>query len=123
MQALAAEFDCAGAERIQEGAIVRDDDEASGVARQVILEPEEGFQVEVIGRFVEQQECWFADEQAGKVRAHDPAAGEGLGQFVGVAFAEAEAGEDFLGARFEGVVDIPIVIVLRLELAAAGGDL
>ena len=40
VQTLAAQFDGAGAERIQEGTIVRDDDEASGVARQVILEPE-----------------------------------------------------------------------------------
>ena len=77
----------------------------------------------MIGGFVEQQECRFADEQAGEVRAHDPAAGEGLGQFVGIAFAEAESSENFLGAGFEGVVDIPIVIVLGLELAAAGGDL
>ena len=40
-----------------------------------------------------------------------------------VVFAKPEAGEDFLGTRFEGVVDIPIVIVLGFEFAAARRDL
>jgi len=57
------------------------------------------------------------------VRAHDPAAGERLGELVVVGFAEAESGENLLRARFERVVDIPVVVVLRLELAAASGDL
>ena len=54
MESLGAEFDRAGAERVEEGTVVRDDDEAARVARQVVLEPEQGFKVEVIGRFVEQ---------------------------------------------------------------------
>jgi hypothetical protein len=102
---------------------VRDDDEAAGVAGQVVLEPEQGFEVEVIGRFVEQQERGLADEQAGEVRAHDPAAGERLGELLVVGLAEAEAGEDLLRAWLKGIVDIPVVVVLRLELAAAGGNL
>ena len=123
MEALAAEFDHARAEGVEEGTVVRDDDEAARVAGQVVLEPEQGFEVEVIGRFVEQQERGLADEQAGEVRAHDPAAGERLGEFVVVGFAEAEAGEDLLGAGLERVVDVPVVVVLGLELAAAGRDL
>ena len=123
MEALAAEFDHARAEGVEEGTVVRDDDEAARIAGQVLLEPEQRLEVEVIGRFVEEEERRLADEQAGEVRAHDPAAGECLGELVVVAFAEAEAGEDLLRARFEGVVDVPVVIVLGLELAAARGDL
>ena len=123
MQALGAEFDRAGAKRVEEGTVVRDDDEAARIARQVVLEPEQGFKVEVIGRFVEQQQGGLADEEAGEVGTHDPAAGEGLSDLLMVALAEAEASENFFRARLEGVVDIPVVVVLGLELAAAGGDL
>ena len=77
----------------------------------------------MIGRFVEEEERRLADEQACEVRAHDPAAGERLGELVVVGFAEAEAGEDLLRARLERVVDVPVVVVLGLELTAAGGDL
>jgi hypothetical protein len=41
---------------------------------------------------------------------------------VGIALLEAEAGEDLLGARLERVVDVVVVVVLRLEFLAAGGD-
>ena len=123
VQALAAKLDHARAEGVEEGAVVRDDDEAARVAGQVVLEPEQRLEVEVIGRLVEEQEGRFADEQAGEVRAHDPPAGERLGELVVVGLAEAEAGEDLLGAGLEGVVDVPVVVVLGLELAAAGRDL
>ena len=123
MESLGAEFDRAGAKCVEEGTVVRDDDEAARIARQIVLEPEQGFKVEVIGRFVEQQQGGLADEEAGEVGAHDPAAGEGLSDLLMVALAEAEASEDFLRTRLEGVVDIPVVVVLGLELAAAGGDL
>jgi hypothetical protein len=123
VEALAAQFDHARAEGVEEGAVVRDDDEAARVAGQVVLEPEQGFEVEVVGRLVEQQERGLADEEAGEVRTHDPAAGERLGELVVVAFAEAQSGEDLLRAGFERVVDVPVVVVLGLELAAARGDL
>jgi hypothetical protein len=56
----AAELEDPGAERVQEGAVVRDDDEAAGVARQVVLEPEERLEVEVVGRLVEQEQRGLA---------------------------------------------------------------
>jgi hypothetical protein len=40
-----------------------------------------------------------------------------------VVFAEAEAGEDLLGARLERVVDVPVVVVFGFKLSAAGRDL
>ena len=58
------------------------------------------------------------------MRAHHPAAGEGLRDLVMRRLSlEAEAGEDLLRAGLEGVVDIPVVVVLGLELAAARRDL
>jgi hypothetical protein len=99
MEALRAELEDAGAEGVEEGTVVRDDDEAAGVTREIILEPEEGFEIEMVGRFVEEEEGGLGDEEAGEVGAHDPAAGETFSGFLGVAFFETEAGEDFFGAR------------------------
>ena len=53
--------------------------------------------------------------------AHDPAAGKSFSLLVGVAFLEAEAGEDDAGARFEGVINV-VVVLGRLEGLAGGGD-
>ncbi len=93
-----------------------------GVAREVILEPQQRLEIEVVGRLVEHQQRGLADQQAGEMRAHDPAAGEGLGLLVVVGFAEAQAGQDFLGARLERPVDVVVVVGFRDELLAARGD-
>ena len=95
---------------------------APGYALQVILEPEQGFEVEVVGRFVEQQQVGFLGEQPGQVGAHDPAAAHFAGRPVEILFAETEAGEDLLGLGFqaiaaefvEAVVDI-VVDFLRVQ--------
>ena len=116
-----AELEHAGAEGVEEGAVVRDDDEAAGVADEVVLEPEEGLEIEMVGRLVEQEEGGLGDEEPGEVGAHDPAAGEGFRELEGVAFLEAEAGEDFFRAGLEGVIDV-VVVLVGLEFLAAGGD-
>ncbi len=72
----ALELEDAVAECVQEFAVVRNDEQATRIARQVVLEPEQRFEIEVVRRLVEQEQRGLADEQAGEVRAHDPAAGE-----------------------------------------------
>ena len=121
VQRTGAQFEHAGAEGVQEGAVVGDHHQATWVTRQVVLEPEERLEIEMVRRFVEEEECGFGDEETGEVGAHDPATGEGFGKLIGVAGFEAEAVEDFAGAGFERVVDV-VVVVAGLELFAAGGD-
>ena len=116
-----AQLEHAGAEGVEERAIVRDDDEAAGIAGEVFLEPQQRLEIEMVRRLVEQQERGLGDEQAREVRAHHPTAGESLRELVGVAFLEAEAGEDFLGPRLERVVDVEVVLS-RLEFLAARRD-
>ena len=53
---------------------MRDDQDRAGVALQIFLEPEQRFEVEVIGRLVQQQQVRLLRQQPGQVRAHDPAA-------------------------------------------------
>ena len=113
-----AQLEHAGAEGVEERAIVRDDHEAAGIAGEVFLEPQQRLEIEMVRRLVEQQERRLGDEQAREVRAHHPTAGESLRELVSVAFLEAEAGEDFLGARLERVVDVEVVLG-RLEFFSA----
>ena len=97
-----ADFDDAVHELVQELAIVRDHEDRAGVIFQIILKPEEGLEVEVVGRFVEDEEVGFLGEEAGEVGAHDPAAAEFGGAAVEVAVAKAEAVEHLLGLGLDG---------------------
>ena len=62
---------------VQEAAVVGDDDDRVRVAREVGFEPERAFEVEVVGRLVEQQQVGLGEEHAGERHAHPPAAGIG----------------------------------------------
>ncbi len=101
MEALPCDFDDAADEGVEEFAVVRDHEDRAGVGFEVFLEPEEGFEVEVVGGFVEEEEVGLLDEEAGEVGAHDPAAGEGAGGAVEVGVAEGEAFEDAAGFWFD----------------------
>jgi hypothetical protein len=121
MKRAGAQLEHAGAECIQKRAIVGDDDETAGIARQVFLKPQQCLKIEMVGRLVQEQQRGLRYKKAGEVGAHDPAAGKRLREFVGIAFLESEAGENFLRARFESVVDV-VVVVGRLEFLPAGCD-
>jgi hypothetical protein len=121
VQAPAAQFEHAGAEGVEEGAVVGDDHQAAGVTREVVLEPEQRLEIEVVGGLVEQQQCGLRHEEAGEVRTHHPAAGERARRQVGIALLEAEAGEDLLRAGLQRVVDVEVVVG-GFETLPAGGD-
>jgi hypothetical protein len=61
---------------VQEIPVVRDEQKRSGIAREPVLEPQHGVQVEVIGRFVEEKEIRPAHQRLRQVEPHPPAAGE-----------------------------------------------
>ncbi len=110
-------------EFVHELAIVGNHQHGAAVVLQVSLKPDERDEVQVVGRFVEEEEVGFHDEEAGEVGAHDPAAGHFFGGAVEVALAEAEAGEDFFGfgaglGVVKGVVlDVGFVVFGRRNLA------
>ncbi len=51
-----------GADVVEEVAVVRDDDEAAVVGAEIILEPVDGIEIEVVGRLVEQEDAGVAEE-------------------------------------------------------------
>src|SRR5207253_3379616 len=117
-----ANLDNAADKLIEELAVVRDDENRSGIRFEVILKPKQRFEIEMVGRFVEQQEVRFLREQAPQMRAHDPAAAHLAGWAIKIFFAKTQAGEDLLGFGLEpitaqfvkAVVDI-VVDVFMME--------
>ena len=89
-------LDGTGGDVVQEAAVVGNEHQGAPVVLQIILEPFYGFDVEVVGRLVEQQHIRGMEEYLGKFYPHVPALAEGLGRTVEVRVPEAEAEEGFL---------------------------
>ena len=110
-----------GVEKI---AIVADHDDGARIAREIALEPERAFEVEIVGRLVEQEQVGLGEEQGGERDAHAPAAGKvraGPRLRRGV---EAEAGEDARRARLRRMrVDIAEPCVQLGDAVRIGGAL
>ena len=63
---------------VEEVAVVGDDDLGAGQGGEVVFQPQHGFEVEVVGGFVEQEQVGAAHEGLGKVETHAPTAGKGF---------------------------------------------
>ena len=61
---------------VEELAVVRHQQDAAGVTRQILFQPQDGFEVEVVGGFVEQQQVGAVHQRARQIEPHAPAAGE-----------------------------------------------
>ena len=82
---------------------MRDQNESVGIAVKIVFEPVAGFQVEVVGGLVEQQQVGLCQQQLGQRNAHLPAAGELSVRRSPVGLGEAEAGEHGAHLRLQRV--------------------
>ncbi len=82
---------------------MRDQHEGERVVGKVLLQPVAGFEIQMIGRLVQQQQVRLFEQQLGQRDAHLPAAGEFLGALVPLLVREAEAGQNRPHLRFDGV--------------------
>ena len=103
---------------VEEVAVVRDDEQRAGVALEPVLQPDDGVEVEVVGRLVEQQQVGRAHQRLREVQAHAPAAGEARHRLLHLLVREAQAEQQLLGARAHGVG--VGVAQRRVQLAHAG---
>ena len=78
---------------IQEIAVVRHQHERVRIGAEVLLQPVAGFQVEMVGRLVQQQQIGLFQQQLGERDAHLPAAGKLLGALLPLALRKPEPGE------------------------------
>ncbi len=103
VELLAVEMQNRADRAVQEVAVMADDEDGVGVACEEVLQPDRAFEIEIVGRLVEQQDVGPREEHRGERHAHPPAAGEvragtGLGRRV-----EAEAVQDRGGAGLGGM--------------------
>ncbi len=103
-------------DRVEEIAVVRDQQQRPGVAGEPVLEPQHGVQVEVIGRLVEEQQVRAAHQRLREIEAHPPAPGKTRDRIAVARRREAQAGEQRCRARARGVAaDLLEAVVQQRE--------
>ena len=85
---------------VEELPVVADQQQRVAIAAQKLAEPQRRFEIEMVGRLVEQQQVGLGEEHAGKRDAHAPAAREIRQRLLLHRVVEAEPGEDAGGARW-----------------------
>ena len=88
---------------VQKLAVVRDHQDRAGIPLQILLEPAQDLQIEVVGRLVEHQQIRLLGEQPREVGAHDPAAAERARGFFKIRLLERQSLQDALGLWFKGM--------------------
>ncbi len=86
---------------VQKLAVVRDHQDRAGIIFQIILEPDQRLEVEVIGRFIEQQQIRFLDKQTGEMRTHHPAAAHRFQRSIEIRFAKRQSVQNAFRFRFD----------------------
>ena len=93
-----------GVDRIvQKLAVVADDQRGVRIFLQSRFEPKCTLEVQIVGRFVEQQQFGLREQRGRQRYAHPPAAGELRHRAVEVGGGETQPAEDFGGARRRAV--------------------
>ncbi len=95
---------------IQKFAVVADDDQRAGVALEPGFQPDQRVQVQVVGRFVQQQQVDGAHQGARQLQAHAPASRKTVDRVLQLTGLEAQPQDQGLGAR-RGVVRTGILQV------------
>ncbi|MNH01782.1 hypothetical protein D3C79_610060 [compost metagenome] len=108
-QAAAVQFEDAGGQVLQEGTVVGDEQHRAVEAAQGLFEPGDGTDVQVVGRFVEQQQVGFRHQRLGQQHAAAPATGQ-LGQ--GLVGRQLQAAE----GAFHHLLQAPAVTGFQLVL-------
>ena len=111
-------------ELVQKFAVVGNHQHPAGVALEILLEPEQRLEVEVVRRLVEHEQVRLLREQSRQVRAHDPAAGHLARGPVEVRVAEAQALENLLRAGLDLIaiqlVEAVVNVVMRVNVVRVG---
>ena len=105
---------------IEEGPVVRRDEERAGPPAEVLLEPFEGVEVEVIGRLVEQQQVRIGDDQARQRRPGLLATRQGRRRLRPFVPREPEAAQRALDPLVERVATEDLVLMEKLGIGVVG---
>ena len=106
---------------VEQAAVMADDEAGTGEAGEPGFEPEGGFEVEVVGRLVEQQEVGGGEQGGGEGDAHAPAAGVAVDRAGLLRRVKAEPGQDGRGPGGGGVGLDGAEALVDLRQAGGGG--
>lgn len=80
-----------------------DQQQGARVALEPLFEPDDGVEVQVVGRLIEQQQVRWTHQRLRQVQAHPPAAGEVADRAVHLLVGEPQAGEQLARPGIGGV--------------------
>ena len=90
IQAAATKFDHRVDKTVEKFTVVGNQHDRSPVSAKMFLKPTKGFQVEMVGRFVQQEQVRLVHKKARQVCAHDPTSTQGSCRPVKVGFPERQ---------------------------------
>ena len=93
----APDFHGALRERVQEHAVVRNEQDGPRMVNEQGFQPLDAFDVQVVGRFVKQQQVGLHDEKLGQLHAHFPSAAEFRHRAPHVLHLESQALQNAVG--------------------------
>ena len=79
---------------VQQVAIMADDDDGMGIALQIAFQPQRAFKIQIVGRFVQQQQVGLREQHPRQRHPHPPAAGIVAGRPALILGREAEPLQD-----------------------------
>jgi hypothetical protein len=89
--------------RVQEIAVVADQEEGLGIAPQVVLEPQARLEIKMVGRLVQEQQVGLGEQHGGERHAHAPTAREAGKRLLLRLLVETEASQDRACPRRRGM--------------------
>ena len=111
------ELEDAAHDRVEEGAVVRDDDDRAGEAAQPALEPLQAVAVEVVGRLVEEQHRRRGQQRARQQRARLLAARQTRQRRARVEVVDAQRAARLVEGRLQGPAAERLEALLRVAVA------
>jgi hypothetical protein len=97
--------------------VVGDDHHRPLVSREEVLDPLEGLEVQVVGRFVQQEQVRRLEQESAQGDPHSPTARQRGQRGVELVGREAQPAQDRLGARVQAVAAQRLVLVLEVAVA------
>ncbi len=103
-------------EVVEKDPVVRDNDHGPRVVGQEIFKPDEGFEVEVIGRLVEEKKVRRLKKDFRKGDSHQPATAQFIGQPVEIPLPETQSIEDLLCLGLQAISSEEGISLMELSI-------
>ena len=84
---------------VEQAAVMADQQDRTVIAPQVILKPQAGFEIEMVGRFVQQQQVGLGEQQRCQRYPHAPAARKFIARLLLILLGKSKPGKKAGGPR------------------------